>query len=88
MEFSLVAKYDTRLIKKFSQLNSDIPSYLCKDFSLKQVSGLMGGGGVRPPGPDTPDPPPGSATALVPFDIVSTAFGNSNPPIASYRCTF
>ena len=87
LEFSLVAKYDTRLIKKFSQLNSDIPSYRCKDFSLKQVSGLMGGG-VRPPEPDPPDPPSGSATALVPFDILSTAFGNSNSPIASYICTF
>ena len=28
-------------LKKFSQLNSDIQSYCCKDFSLKQVSGLM-----------------------------------------------
>ena len=76
LEFSLGAKYNTRFIKKFSQLNSDIQSYRCKDFSLKQVSGLMGG-------PDPPDPPPGSATALVPFDILSTAFGNSNTPIAS-----
>ena len=63
-----MAEYNTRFIKKFSQLNSDIQSYRCKDFSLKQVSGLMGG-------PDPPDPPPGSATALVPFDILSTAFG-------------
>ena len=76
LEFSLGAKYNTRFIKKFSQLNSDIQSYRCKDFSLKQVSGLMGG-------PDPLDPPPGSATALVPFDILSTAFGNSNTPIAS-----
>ena len=38
-------------------------SYRCEDFSLKQVSGLMGS-------PDPPDPPPGSATALVPFDIL------------------
>ena len=82
LEFSLVENYNTRFIKKFSQLNSDMQSYRCKDFSLKQVSGLMGG-------PDPPDPPPGSATALVPFDILSTAFGiNSNTPIASYRCTF
>ena len=73
-------------LKKFSQLNSDIQSYRCKDFSLKQVSGLMGGRGG---GSGPPDPPPGSATALVPFDILSTAFGiNSNTPIASYRCTF
>ena len=39
------------------------------------------GGGVG--SPDPRDPPPGSATALVPFDILSTAFGNSNTPIAS-----
>ena len=66
--------YNTRFIKKFSQLNSDMQSYRCKDFSLKQVSGLMGG-------PDPPDPPPGSATALVPFDILSTAFGK-----CTYQC--
>ena len=66
LEFSLVENYNTRFIKKFSQLNSDMQSYRCKDFSLKQVSGLMGG-------PDPPDPPPGSATALVLFDIISTA---------------
>ena len=79
LEFSLVAKYNTRFIKKSSQLNSDIQSYRYKDFSIKQLSGLMGGGGI----PDSPDHPPGSATALVPFDILSTAFGNSNTPIAS-----
>ena len=71
LEFSLVAKYNMRFIKKSSQLNSDIQSYRYKDFSIKQLSGLMGGD------------PPGSATALVPFDILSTAFGNSNTPIAS-----
>ena len=56
LEFSLVAKYNMRFIKKSSQLNSDIQSYRYKDFSIKQVSGLMGGGvgwGVRIP----PDPP-------------------------------
>ena len=53
LEFSLVAKYNTRFIKKSSQLNRDIQSYRCKDFSVKQVSGLMGrregagGGGGR-----------------------------------------
>ena len=78
--------YNTRFIKKFSQLNFDMQSYRCKDFSLKQVSGLMRG-------PDPPVPsrtlPPGSATALVPFDILSTAFGiNSNTPISSCRFTF
>ena len=81
LELSLVAKYDTRFIKKFSQLNIDIRSYRCKDFSLKQVSGQMGGPGI-------PGPALGSATALVPFDILSRAFGNSNPQIPSYRCTF
>ena len=43
-----MAKYNTRFIKKSSQLNRDIQSYRCKDFSVKQVSGLMGrreGGG-------------------------------------------
>ena len=90
MEFSLVAKDNTRFIKKFSQLNSDIQCYRYKDFSLKQVSGLMGGGGGGGEGGDldSPDHPPRSATALVPFDILSTAFGNSNTPIANYRCTF
>ena len=82
LKFSLVENYNTRFIKKFSQLNFDMQSYRCKDFSLKQVSGLMGGR-------DPPDPPTGSATALVPFDILSTVFDiNSNTPIASYRCTF
>ena len=82
LEFSLVENYNTRFMKKFSQWNSDMQSYRCKDFSLNQVSGLMGG-------LDPPYPPPGSATALVPFDILSTAFViNSNTPIASYRCTF
>ena len=74
-------------LKKFSQLNSDIQSHRCKDFSLEQVSGLMGGGGGG--GSRSPDHPPGSAAALGPFDILfSTAFANSNTTIASYRCTF
>ena len=82
LEFSLVENYNTRFIKKIQQLNSDMQSYRSKDFSLKQVSGLMGG-------PDPPDPPPGSATALVPFDILSTAFGiNSNTPITICYKTF
>ena len=81
LEFSWVAKYNTRFIKKSSQLNSDIQSYCYRDFSIKQLSGLMGGG------PDPPDHPPGSATTLVRFDILSTAFGNSNTPIANYTCT-
>ena len=92
LEFSLVAKCNTRFIKKSSQLNSDIQSYRYKDFSMKQVSGLMGwgrgGGGGGWGVSDPPDHPPGPATALVPFDILSTAFGNSNTPIANYRCTF
>ena len=73
VEFNVVAKYNTRFIKKFSQLNSDIQSYRCKDFSLKQVSGLLRGSLWCP---------------LIPFDILSTACGNLNTPIASYRCTF
>ena len=48
LEFSLVENYNTRFIKKLSQLNSDMQSNRCKDFSLKQVSGLMG---FRTPGP-------------------------------------
>ena len=67
-EFSLVENYNTRFIKKFSQLNSDMQSYRCKDFSLKESIGSDGGSGP-------PNPPPGSATPLVPFDILSTAFG-------------
>ena len=51
LEFSLVAKYNMRFIKKSSQLNSDIQSYRYKDFSIKQVSGLMGKGGSGHPGP-------------------------------------
>ena len=45
-------------------------SYHYKDFSLKQVSGLIGD-------PDPPGPPTGSATGLVPFDILSKAFCSS-----------
>ena len=54
-----MAKYNTRFIKKFSQLNSDVQSYRYKDFSLKQVSGLIDGEG----GSDPRDHPPGSATS-------------------------
>ena len=57
LEFSLVENYNTRFIKKFSQLNSDIKSYRCKDFILKQVSGLMGEGGVQTPRTIPLDPP-------------------------------
>ena len=84
MEFNLVTKYNTRFIKKFSELNSVIQSYRCKDFSFKQVSGLMGGGGDRTPR----TPSPGSATALVPNAVKRISKGNSNTLIASYRCTF
>ena len=59
LEFSLAAKCNEHFIKKISQLKSDIRSRRCKNFSLKQASGLMGGGGViRTP----PDPSPGSDT--------------------------
>ena len=46
--------------KKFSQLKSDIRACRCKNFSLKQVSGLKGEGGLPPP----PDPSPASATEI------------------------
>ena len=62
LEVSLLENYNTRFVKKFSQLNSDMESYRCKDVSLKQVSALMG---VRKPPPPPHDRPPGSATALV-----------------------
>ena len=42
-------------------------SYRCKDFSLKQVSGLMGG-------PDPQDPSPGSTTASVVFILIINVF--------------
>ena len=51
LELSLVAKYSTRFIRRFSQLNSDIQCYRCKNFSFKQVLGLMGGGGSETPVP-------------------------------------
>ena len=46
-------------IKKIRQLKSDIRSCRFKNFSPKQASGLMGGGGG---GPNPLDPLPGSAT--------------------------
>ena len=48
LEFSLVAKCNSRFIEKISQLKSDIRSCRCKNFSLKQVSGLKGGRGGSP----------------------------------------
>ena len=60
LEFSLVVKCNARFIKKISQLKSDIRSCRCKIFSLKQASGLMGGGG-----PDPRTLPPGSATETI-----------------------
>ena len=47
--------------KKFSQLKSDIRACRCKNFSLKEVSGLKGEGGLPPP---PPDPSPASATEI------------------------
>ena len=76
----MYVKINVIIVRQEIEINSDIQYYRCKDFSLKQVSGLMGD--LDPPGPPT-----GSATALVPFDILSTAFGNSNTPIANYKCT-
>ena len=50
LEFSLVAKCNARFIKKISQFKRNIRSCRCKNFSLKQASGLIegaerGGGG-------------------------------------------
>ena len=56
LEFSLVAKCNARFIKKISQFKRNIRSCRCKNFSLKQASGLIegaerggGGGGHDPP---------------------------------------
>ena len=43
-----MAKCNSRFIEKISQLKSDIRSCRCKNFSLKQVSGLKGGTGDHP----------------------------------------
>ena len=43
LEFRLVAKCKAHLIKKISQLKSDIRSCRCKNFCLKQASDLGGG---------------------------------------------
>ena len=56
LELSLVAKCNTCFIKKVSQLKSDIRSCPLENFSLKQASGLMEGGGGA--GPDPPGPTP------------------------------
>ena len=59
-----MAKCNTCFIKKVSQLKSDIRSCPLENFSLKQASELMeGGGGGGGAGPDPPDPPTGPATA-------------------------
>ena len=47
-----MAKCNTCFIKKVSQLKSDIRSYPLENFSLKQASGLMEGGGGVGAGPD------------------------------------
>ena len=80
LEFSLVAKYNTRFIKKFSQLNSDIQTYCYKDFSLKQVSGLMGEGGLG-----SPRVPPLLWCPLISFLQHSVIRTNR---MANYRCAF
>ena len=50
LEFTLVAKWNARFIKKKkTQLKSDIRSYKCKNFKLKQAPGLIGR--VCTPGP-------------------------------------
>ena len=45
LEFSLVAKCNARFIKKISQFKRNIRSSRCKNFSLKQASGLIEGAG-------------------------------------------
>ena len=45
LECGLVAKCNAHFIKKISQLKSDIRSCRCKNFSLKQASGRIGGSG-------------------------------------------
>ena len=52
LEFSLVAKFKASFIEIISHFKSDIRSCRCKNSSIKQASGLIGGS--RPP----PDPPP------------------------------
>ena len=49
MEFSIVAKCNAHFIKKkIIHLKSDTASCRCKNFSLKQATGLMAGGGWGP----------------------------------------
>ena len=60
LELSIVAKCIVHFSKKISQLKSDIWSFQCKNFSLKQASGL-----IREGGPDPLNPPPRSTTAYV-----------------------
>ena len=50
LEFSLVTKCSACFIKKISWLQT----YWCKNFGLKQVSGLTGGSGPLPPPLDLP----------------------------------
>ena len=45
LEFSLVTKCNARFIKKISQFKRNIRSSRCKNFSLKQASGLIEGAG-------------------------------------------
>jgi len=51
LKFSLVAECTECFIKKISQLKSDTRSCRCKNFSLKQKSGLIGGSGHPRPSP-------------------------------------
>ena len=60
LALSMVAKCIVHFSKKISQLKSDIWSFQCKNFSLKQASGL-----IREGGPDPLNPPPGSTTAYL-----------------------
>ena len=52
LKFSLVSKCNARFIKKkISRLKTDVRSCRCKNFSLKQASGLIGGSGPLGPSP-------------------------------------
>ena len=51
LECSLVAKFNARFIEIISHFKCDIRSFRCKNSSINQASGLIGG-------LDPPDPPP------------------------------
>ena len=56
LEFILVAKFKASFIEIISHFKSDIRSCRCKNSSIKQASGLIGG--LDPPDPPSPLDPP------------------------------